>query len=147
MPGLSAIKPTSYVSPEATFSESTHHGLPVTAWLLEKIIENIKLGDQEQQVKVIFSSAGPSREIVLDVNRITQVFYNLLMNAIRYTMPGGSVTVRVEGNQQRNGLEYAVISITDTGIGIEQELLPHVFERFYRVEASRSRDTGGMGLG
>ncbi len=77
-----------------------------------------------------------------DAERLRQVVYNLLDNAIKYTPEGGSVDVRVE---QRQG--NAVLTVRDTGIGIPAEHLPHVFDRFYRVDKARSRTRGGTGLG
>jgi two-component system, OmpR family, sensor histidine kinase BaeS len=115
--------------------------------LLGQLIDNIKLEALEKQVDITQLNLGSNRNVVIDAHRMTQVFYNLLMNAIRYTLPGGSITVQVKDKHQRENVDYSVVSITDTGIGIEKELLPNIFERFYRVEASRSRDTGGMGLG
>jgi signal transduction histidine kinase len=67
---------------------------------------------------------------------------NVLSNAVKFTLPGGAVTVRLE-----NRGAGAVLSVRDTGIGIPAEHLPHIFERFYRVEKSRSASTGGSGLG
>jgi two-component system, OmpR family, sensor histidine kinase BaeS len=115
--------------------------------LLGQLIDNIKLEALEKQVYITQLNLGSNRNVMIDAHRMTQVFYNLLMNAIRYTLPGGNITVQVVDTHQREDVDYTVISITDTGIGIEKELIPNVFERFYRVEVSRSRDTGGMGLG
>ena len=67
---------------------------------------------------------------------------NLLDNAIRHTPAGGSVTVTAVA-----GPDAASVSVEDTGEGIPAELLPFVFERFYHVDPSRSRATGGTGLG
>ena len=67
---------------------------------------------------------------------------NLLSNAIRYNQDGGRVDVRVE---RING--DAVVSVSDTGIGIPASDLPHIFERFFRVDRTRSRADGGSGLG
>jgi two-component system phosphate regulon sensor histidine kinase PhoR len=70
------------------------------------------------------------------------LFSNLLDNAFRYTKPGGTVRVEVSGS---NG--HARIAVSDSGIGIPARDLPRIFERFYRVDRARSRDTGGTGLG
>ena len=77
-----------------------------------------------------------------DPDRLAQVFTNLLVNAIKYSRPGDRVTLTTEriGNAAR-------IRIADTGPGIAPEHLPHLFERFYRADASRNRATGGAGLG
>ncbi len=73
---------------------------------------------------------------------LTRLFSNLLENAVRHTPPDGSVTVTAETLR-----EQIVVQIADTGSGIAPEHLPHVTERFYRVEAARSRAQGGTGLG
>ena len=77
-----------------------------------------------------------------DRARLKQVIVNLLDNAIKYTPSGGQVSllVRTEG-------AYAVLDVTDTGIGIPSSALPDVFKRFFRVDGSRSREQGGAGLG
>ena len=80
-------------------------------------------------------------KILADEKRITQVLLNLLDNAVKYTNAGG-ITV---GISLKNKLVQ--IDITDTGIGIPENDLPRIFERFYRVEKSRTRDLGGTGLG
>ena len=77
-----------------------------------------------------------------DRRQLEQALVNLLDNAVKYTMPGGKVTLSIgqEG-------EDLCLSVTDTGIGIPEEHLPRIFERFYRVDKARSRDLGGTGLG
>ncbi len=74
--------------------------------------------------------------------RLREVVVNLLDNAIKYTPAGGAIHLKVEAN---NG--QAVLEVADTGIGIPAAAAPHVFERFFRVDKSRSRDEGGAGLG
>ncbi len=85
------------------------------------------------------SAASPA---LADPLRLSQVFDNLLENAIRYSKPGDTVTLtlRLAGPQW-------LCSVTDTGAGIAQEHLPFIFDRFYRADASRSRRSGGSGLG
>ncbi len=77
-----------------------------------------------------------------DADRLMQVLVNLLGNALQYTPPGGRVTVRVGREKQ-----VLRVAVEDTGIGIPAEHLPHIFERFYRVDKSRSRAGGGSGIG
>jgi signal transduction histidine kinase len=78
----------------------------------------------------------------IDAHRIKQVLYNLLDNAIAHTGKGGKVTVKVLEKDK-----MATVSVADTGEGIPPEDLPMIFERFYRVDKSRTRHTGGSGLG
>jgi len=77
-----------------------------------------------------------------DPDRLRDVIGNLVSNAIRYNRPGGTVTVRLAPDE-----DAAVLTVTDTGVGIPADALPHVFERFFRVDRARSREVGGNGLG
>jgi heavy metal sensor kinase len=77
-----------------------------------------------------------------DRSRLKQVVVNLLDNAIKYTPANGAVHLQVTAAEGR-----AVLSVEDSGVGIPAEALPHVFERFYRVDTTRSDETGGAGLG
>lgn len=78
----------------------------------------------------------------IDRDRIDQVLINLLTNALRYTPSGGSVIL-----QATVEADFVVVTVEDTGIGIAPEHLPHLFERFYRVDKSRARASGGSGVG
>ncbi len=91
----------------------------------------------------ITNEIAPSTPLVLaDSDRITQVLFNLLDNARRHTPRGGSITV----SAQQEG-QMLRVSVNDTGIGIDARDLPHIFERFYRADRSRTGATGGSGLG
>ena len=81
-------------------------------------------------------------EMYADCAKLTQVVYNLMENAIKYTQEGGTVKVRLI----RSGRD-AVMTVTDNGPGIPREDQAHIFDRFYRVDKARSRETGGTGLG
>ena len=112
------------------------------------------LSDLIDQVAAAHRSLAESAEVRLsaearrplparaDPARIRQAVGNLVVNAVRYTPAGGRVTVAVQAVGQE-----AVVTVTDTGSGIEAAHLPHLFERFYRADPSRSRATGGTGLG
>jgi two-component system sensor histidine kinase BaeS len=86
--------------------------------------------------------AGADPEAIVDPVRLRQIVGNLVSNAIRHTPAGGSVTVRIELRGQR-----LMIEVTDTGAGIAAPDLPKVFDRFWRADRSRTRATGGSGLG
>jgi signal transduction histidine kinase len=80
--------------------------------------------------------------INIDWQRVSQVLHNILENAVAHTPKGG--TINVAANAKGKWVE---VSVSDTGEGIPAEDLPHIFERFYRVDKSRARATGGSGLG
>ncbi len=105
-----------------------------TAHRLELVAEK-----NNQELKL---SLNDRCEMYADNAKLTQVVYNLMENALKYTQEGGSVRVRLV----RSGHD-AVLTITDNGPGIPKEDQAHIFERFYRVDKARSRETGGTGLG
>jgi signal transduction histidine kinase len=78
----------------------------------------------------------------VDPDMLSRVFSNLFNNALRYTPPGGSITI----DAAQHG-DQVVVAVSDTGEGIPQEALPRVFERFYRADSARRTSTGGSGLG
>ena len=71
-----------------------------------------------------------------------QIIFNLIENGIKYNIPGGKLTVTLSSDE-----ENAILQVRDTGVGIPEDALTHIFERFYRVDKARSRATGGSGLG
>ncbi|MCZ4099567.1 HAMP domain-containing histidine kinase [Streptomyces sp. SID13666] len=115
--------------------------------------EAVRLGDILEQVAAAHRARAASAGVALTVTpgdlglqadpvRLRQAVGNLVSNAIRHTPPGGSVSLRGYTDDDR-----IVIDITDTGTGIAPDDLPHVFDRFWRAEKSRNRQTGGSGLG
>lgn len=85
---------------------------------------------------------GEAVRIPGDKNKLHQVIFNLLSNAVKYSSPGGEIKISVH---ERG--ENAIVTVEDQGIGIPQKDLPLIFQRFYRADASRSRKTGGAGIG
>lgn len=110
--------------------------------LLESIIAPIEIEFTDQPVQLEVIKPYPSVRLYANENSIAQVFDNLISNARRYVNKNG--TIWIEANVDG---DYLKISVTDNGIGISQEDLPHVFDQFYRAEKSRSRCFGGAGLG
>lgn len=96
---------------------------------------------QKRRQDVKFQLNDPC-EMYADCAKITQVVYNLIENAIKYTQEGGQIKVRLI----RSGRD-AILTVTDNGPGIPKADQAHIFDRFYRVDKARSRDTGGTGLG
>ena len=82
-----------------------------------------------------------------DRDRIEQVLLNLIDNAIKYSGAGTRVRVRAYRLEPKNGDERIEVSVEDQGIGIPEQDLPRLTERFYRVDRARSRELGGTGLG
>jgi heavy metal sensor kinase len=103
--------------------------------------EQMRLLAEDKNISLDCDAATPV-EVVGDRARLKQVVVNLLDNAIKYTPAGGSVQVTVSA---ANG--SALLEVADDGPGIPAEALPHLFERFYRVDKARSRQMGGAGLG
>ena len=98
----------------------------------------------ERDLKLRFSDElnGHSDLIEIDPDMITQAVINLMSNAMRYTPEGGWVVVSVRGDRR-----HLMISVSDTGIGIAKEDLSRIFGRFWRADASRAREAGGLGVG
>ncbi len=104
--------------------------------------DQMSLLGEDKKITINSNANGEKVWVEGDRARMKQVVVNLLDNAIKYTPTGGEVAISVTA---RNG--KALLEVTDTGIGIPDEALPHVFERFYRVDEARSRELGGAGLG
>ncbi|TMV51433.1 HAMP domain-containing protein [Paenibacillus mesophilus] len=116
--------------------------------LLERIAERITPDAEAKRIEVTIDSSGDKPTADADPNRMTQVFLNLLVNAVRYTPEDGKVAIVIEEQPGRNGEGGQMkIAIADSGIGIESKHLPFLFDRFYRTEEARTRHGGGMGLG
>ena len=112
------------------------------AGVIAQVGEGLEIQAHEKGVTLKHEVAGNLPEIQADEQRITQVLYNLMSNALRHTPTGGTISTIAELRDGR-----VLISVRDTGTGIAPEDLPHVFERFYRADRSRARATGGSGLG
>lgn len=110
---------------------------------INRIIRLLERKALEKQVVLqINESVLQAPEVLADPAKLDQILINLLDNAIKFTPPGGMVTVASEEIG-----EVVRIDVHDTGIGIPAKDIPRIFERFYRVDAARSRDMGGTGLG
>lgn len=109
--------------------------------LLEQILKRLKPIAEKQNVELVLESFRPVSADVDEV-KITLAFTNLIENAIKYNKPGGWVHVTLNADHQ-----YFYLKVEDTGIGIPEDSLEHIYERFYRVDKSHSREIGGTGLG
>ena len=115
-----------------------------TAGVVEEIQQTMAPLARRERAITLVSKADPYAPPVLaDRQRLAQVLLNLTRNAITYTPNGGIVSITLE----RFDTHYVALTVADTGIGIPPEDLARVFERFYRTDASRTRSSGGFGLG
>jgi two-component system phosphate regulon sensor histidine kinase PhoR len=113
--------------------------------LIESCLETTQHRAAEKEVGVeLAQSAQPGElpDIAGDRRRLAEILQNLLDNATQYTLPGGRITVNAETRDAD-----VIFTVSDTGIGIPKSDQSRIFERFYRVDAARSREAGGTGLG
>jgi len=111
------------------------------AQLIQNVVEEQQAIAQEKNLSLTYTSPSSDLFIQADADQLTRLFTNLIANAIHYT-PAGTVTVTLQTTASQ-----ILITVQDTGIGIPDKDLSHVFDRFYRVDAARSRKAGGSGLG
>lgn len=119
--------------------------LNLSRFPLTELLEHltpVSLAMQDKGISYSIDLDSAIKEIYADHDRLLQILLNLLSNAMQHVEQGGQVTLSIQ--QHRNYLQFAV---ADNGPGIPPENLPHVFERFYRIDDSRNRHEGGMGLG
>lgn len=109
--------------------------------MTEAILKRLKPLADQSGIELIFESVRPVKAEVDEV-KLTLAVSNLIENAIKYNNPNGWVRVMLDADHQ-----FFLITVTDSGIGIPAEAQDHVFERFYRVDKSHSREIGGTGLG
>ena len=109
--------------------------------LVERILKRLQPIAQQSNVEVVFESFRPILAEVDEV-KLTLAITNLVENAIKYNHEEGSVQVSLNADHK-----YFYVKVADTGMGIPEDSLDHIFERFYRVDKSHSREIGGTGLG
>jgi len=109
--------------------------------VVEEIFDDVKLLAAGKQITATLGKCDHA-SIMGDEELIIRLLWNLIDNAVKYTLEGGRISIWAEAESDR-----AVIGVEDSGIGIKSEDIPRIFERFYRVDRSRSRELGGSGLG
>jgi signal transduction histidine kinase len=109
--------------------------------LIQELVDELILLADDRQIVLSFE-AQPVPSVLGDAQWLKQALINLLDNALRYTPSGGAVIIRLQAVDQE-----VAVAVEDTGHGIEPENIPHLFERFYRTDWARAKDTAGTGLG
>lgn len=112
------------------------------AALTEEVYEKLKPLAENKQINLIFTRSEDALMMPVDRDSITEAIYNIADNSIKYTENGGTVNIKL-----LRDLGNILIRISDSGIGIPKEEIQKIFDRFYRVDKARARDTGGTGLG
>jgi signal transduction histidine kinase len=110
--------------------------------LVDRVATRFRPQAESKSVQIICNIQHNISKMYLDPGRIEQILNNLLSNALRFTPDGGSIQITLRQTQA-----VVQISVRDSGPGISEEALAHIFERFYRADKSRSRTDGGSGLG
>ena len=106
------------------------------------VVKDLALASADRGLELTVETPKKPIYVFADSGRLQQVMHNLLENAMRYTEAGGKIVVRVEAAPGE-----ALVSVSDTGVGIPEADLPYVFERFFRSKGSRATNPGGSGLG
>jgi signal transduction histidine kinase len=110
--------------------------------LVEQSVKAVQVTATEQGLEITTALAADLPLVDIDYHRIIEVLHNLLTNSIKHTPSGGKINVQAEQSGQ-----FVRVSVTDNGEGIPAADVPYLFERFYRVDKSRTRNGGGSGLG
>ena len=125
--------------------ESDKLGLEFSRWNIvshvQELFEILEMKAIKRKISLHTDNETKSGFVEADQDKISQVLLNLIENAIKYGKEGGQIKVRFEMG------ENILVEVADDGYGIPEEHLPRLFERFYRVDKSRSRNEGGTGLG
>lgn len=111
------------------------------AELVQDVVQKFHLAAEKQRVKLETAFVADLPFVLADIGLIERVLDNLLQNALRYTPPGGTITVAIAQAEQS-----VVVRIADTGCGIAAEDLPYIFDRFYRADGRRRSEGAGLGL-
>ncbi len=110
--------------------------------VITSVVNEVEMEARRQGINIQWEPPAADVSVLGDVFHLRQVFFNLIDNALKYNRPEGSVTITVQIENQEG-----IIKIADTGIGIAAADIPKIFDRFFRVDKSRSRQSGGSGLG
>ena len=120
---------------------NTESEIIMMAPTINRVARMLRPNALKAQISFHLELAEDSPILILE-DDLYQVVFNLMENGIKYNLPGGSLTVHLSRDE-----DNAVLTVSDTGMGIPEDAIGHVFERFFRVDKARSRASGGSGLG
>jgi signal transduction histidine kinase/DNA-binding response OmpR family regulator len=118
------------------------NGMVDLSTVIDAAIDSVRPAFEAKEITFETAMESSPYYVLGDANRVQQIFWNLFSNAIKFTPRGGQVNVSVQRRDSQ-----VQISVTDTGIGISQEFLPYIFDRFRQADGSTTRAHGGLGLG
>lgn len=126
--------------------EAGQVSLDLAAFSINEVVQRVAAQMQPQaklkKIRIETRSVDSNTVVYADSDRTAQVLINLVSNALRYTPENGRISIEVQQNNP-----YALIAVQDNGAGIPTDAIPYLFERFYRVDQSRARKSGGSGIG
>ena len=108
---------------------------------VQRVVRMLSAIAKQNEIRLITELEEDSPVLILE-DDLYQIVFNLIENGIKYNIPGGSLTVHLSRSE-----DNAILQVADTGMGIPEDAIGHIFERFYRVDKARSRQSGGSGLG
>ena len=108
---------------------------------IDRVVRMLSVIAAENEI-IIKTELTQDYMVLISEDDLYQIVYNLAENGIKYNIRGGCLTVTLDSDG-----ENAILKVRDTGVGIPEDAISHVFERFYRVDKARSRQSGGSGLG
>ncbi|MBU3901735.1 HAMP domain-containing histidine kinase, partial [Patescibacteria group bacterium] len=112
------------------------------AEVIHHVVDMMKTDAQQKNIQIDLLLPASIPSVQADRNSMEGIFTNLISNALKYTLAGGSVTIRLDDHDG-----FVKVSVADTGIGIQSEDIPRIFDKFYRVKSSETRQIVGTGLG
>ena len=110
--------------------------------LIQDILQKFRLAADHRRVSLHMDIANNIPHVQADIGLVERVFENLIENALRYTPAGGAIHIQAEHDKER-----VIVRVSDTGVGIAQDSIPHLFDRYYRSDRSRKDPNAGSGLG
>ncbi len=115
--------------------------------VVERVADALQFAARARDVEIAVAGAPSAPDAIGDRDELTQLFQNLIDNAVKYSRSGGRVEIGIAPGRLENGAAAVTVAVRDQGEGIAEEHLGRLTERFYRIDSARSRELGGTGLG